>query len=155
MSRMNFPFLPVLVRCGVAALLLAYGIEKMSGLSDFLKSIHSYGVLPTTPPWILNLAANGIPILEIAGGLFLLFGWCRRGTSAVVALFLLVFSVAIFMRTLDVMAETGQAFTEIAFDCGCGNGDVIIWQKLLFNAALLLGVLYVGFRPEKQRAISV
>lgn len=155
MSRPNLPFLPIVVRCAVAAILLAYGIEKMGSLSDFLKSIHSYGVLPTNPPWLLNLAANGIPMLEIVGGLFLLFGWCRRGTSAVVGLFLLVFSIAIFLRTLGVMDETGQAFAKVAFDCGCGNGEVIIWQKLLSNVALLLGVLYVGFRPEKQRAISV
>jgi len=156
MSRTPPPLLPMLVRCAVAALLLAYGFEKLGGLSDFLKSIHSYGILPPEPPWLLNLAADGIPMLEIAGGLCLLFGWFRRGAALVVGLFLLVFSVAILWRTLEVMDDTGQAFTQVAFDCGCGNGVVVIWQKLLFNLALLLGVLYVGFRPQQRSAaISV
>lgn len=143
--------LPLLVRVAVAGLMITYGVEKMAGLEDFLKSIHSYGILPTRPPWILNLAADGIPVLEIFGGLCLLFGFWRRAASLVLALFLVVFTAAILWRTFQVMDETGQAFTEVAFDCGCGSGVVVIWEKTLFNLTLLLGTLYVGFRPRRRR----
>ena len=143
--------LPLLVRVAVAGLMITYGVEKMAGLEDFLKSIHSYGVLPTQPPWLLNLAADGIPVLEIFGGLCLLFGFWRRAASLVLAFFLVVFTAAILWRTFQVMDETGQAFTEVAFDCGCGSGVVVIWEKTLFNLTLLLGTLYVGFRPRQRR----
>ena len=49
---------------------------------------------------------------------------------------------AIFIRALNVGAETGLAFSKIEFDCGCGTGPVIIWKKLLANTGLFVTAVY-------------
>ena len=48
-------YLPLFIRVGVAALLISYGMEKLSDPVSFLKSIHEYDILPVKPSWILNL----------------------------------------------------------------------------------------------------
>ena len=135
-------YMPLFIRIAVAALLVSYGLEKLADPVAFLKSIHEYDLLPTTPPWILNFGPNAIPILEIAAGICILTGFLRRGAALSMGLFLVVFTAAILFRTLTVMDETGQAFAEIAFDCGCGSGVVVIWEKLVLNLALIAGTFY-------------
>jgi len=140
--------LPLFIRIGMAAILIAYGVEKLADPVNFLKAIHEYGILPTQPTWILNLAPSGIPMLEIAAGLCLLSGFLRRGAAVLMAAFLVLFTGAILWRTREVMGDTGQAFHEVAFDCGCGSGVVVIWEKTMFNLALILGTLHAGFRER-------
>jgi uncharacterized membrane protein YphA (DoxX/SURF4 family) len=135
-------YLPLFIRVAVAALLISYGVEKLGDPVNFLKSIHEYDILPVKPSWILNLGPNVIPILEIAAGLCILTGVLRRGAAAFMGGFLVLFTAAIFWRALTVMDETGQAFSEIAFDCGCGGGEVVIWEKLVLNTALIVGTFY-------------
>lgn len=142
------PHLPLFIRIAMGAILIAYGVEKLNNPVDFLKAIHEYDILPAHPTWILNLAPSGIPMLEIAAGLCLLSGFLRRGASVLMAGFLILFTGAILWRTKEVMGETGQAFHEVAFDCGCGSGVVVIWEKTMFNMALILGTLHAGFRER-------
>jgi uncharacterized membrane protein YphA (DoxX/SURF4 family) len=134
--------MPLFIRLAVAALLFSYGFEKLNDPVTFLKSIHEYDLLPTNPPWALNFGPNVIPILEIAAGICILTGFLRRGAALSMGLFLLVFSAAIFWRALVVMDETGVSFSAVAFDCGCGSGVVVIWEKLVFNVALIVGTFY-------------
>lgn len=139
------------------AVMLVYGWKK-TGLPvpfgdagstvDFLKSIHAYGVLPTQPPWILNLTAVGLPWLEVICGLALILGPFRRGAAALSFLSLAAFTTAITLRSFEVMAEDGVGFFALSFDCGCGSGEVIIWQKLLFNLALILATACLIRRPR-------
>ena len=135
-------YMPLFIRLAVAALLFSYGFEKLNDPVTFLKSIHEYDLLPTNPPWMLNFGPNVIPILEIAAAICILTGFLRRGAALSMGLFLLVFSGAILWRALVVMDETGISFAEVAFDCGCGSGIVVIWEKLVFNAALIVGTFY-------------
>ncbi|MCP4091841.1 MAG: DoxX family protein [Planctomycetes bacterium] len=138
-------YLPLFIRVAVAALLISYGVEKFQDPVNFLKSIHEYDILPVQPSWMLNLGPNVIPILELAAGLCILFGFLRRGAAVFMGGFLVLFTGAILWRTLGVMDETGQAFSEIAFDCGCGGGEVVIWEKMVLNAALIVGTFYCMF----------
>lgn len=135
-------YLPLFIRLAVAVLLIDYGLGKLSDPVSFLKSIHEYDLLPVKPSWILNLGPNVIPIMELAAGLCILTGLLRRGAAAFMGGFLVLFTAAIFWRTLGVMDETGQAFSKIVFDCGCGGGEVVIWEKLVLNIALIVGTFY-------------
>ncbi len=137
---------PRLLRIGVGAILIAYGLEKLADPVAFLKAIHEYQILPSRPPWMMNLMPNGIPILEIGAGLCLITGFLRRGASLVMGCFLTAFTAAILWRTFRVMEETGLAFQQVQFDCGCGSGVVVIWEKILFNLALIVATFYAGFR---------
>lgn len=138
--------LPLLIRFFMGGILIAYGVEKLMDPVSFLKAIHEYDILPTSPTWILNLAPSGIPILEIATGLAFFTGTLRRGAATVMSSFLVIFTAAILMRTLGIMEETGQSFMEVEFDCGCGAGVVVIWEKIMFNTVLVLGTIHAGFR---------
>jgi len=80
--------------------------------------------------------------LEIAAGICILTGFLRRGAALVMGGFLILFTGAILWRTLMVMQDTGEAFHTIPFDCGCGSGVVVIWEKLVFNTALIVGCFY-------------
>jgi TRAP-type C4-dicarboxylate transport system permease small subunit len=73
-------------------------------------------------------------------------GFLRRGAALATTALLLVFSSAILIRSFEIMSQTGQSFTELSFDCGCGSGEVIIYQKIMFNIILIIGVLHAGFR---------
>jgi len=138
--------LPIMIRFLMGAILITYGIEKLSDPVSFLKSIHEYDILPARPTWVLNLAPSGIPLLEITAGLCLITGFLRRGAAVIMSSFLVLFTAAILWRTFGIMDETGQAFTQVEFDCGCGAGVVVIWEKIMFNTILVLGTLHAGFR---------
>ena len=132
---------PVLAGTGAAALAL-YAAAKLAAPVEFLKAVHGYGVLPTEPPFILNLAGAGVPWMEMAAAFCLITGLLRRGAGLVVSAFLAVFTLAILLRAGD---EAGASLLTHAFDCGCGNGVVIVWQKVLSNLALF-GVLATMIR---------
>ena len=143
--------LPLFIRLAIGVILIAYGIGKLADPVSFLKAIHEYGILPTDPIWLLNLAPSGIPLLEIVAGLCLISGFLRRGAACLMGTFLILFTGAILWRTFAVMDETGQKFMEVAFDCGCGGGVVVIWEKMMINAILILGTFHAGFREPAAR----
>jgi len=127
--------------CGAA--LAWYALAKIADPVDFLKSIHAYGVLPEKPPLFLNLAAALLPWIELLAAAALLSGRMRRGAALASALLVLVFTLAVAFR-----AAQGVGFLDLAYDCGCGTGVVVAWQKLAGNLVLLTG-LWVAFRNAK------
>jgi len=136
--------LHLLLRIFTGGTLLFYGVRKLWGDPvDFLKSIKAYEILPTEPPLLLNLSAVGLPWLELVCGIAILSGVMLRGASLLSCAVLTVFTVAIGYRAVQVMTEEGTAFMQIAFDCGCGSGEVVIWQKLLINSALILATAWL------------
>ncbi|MCH2101826.1 MAG: DoxX family membrane protein [Planctomycetes bacterium] len=144
--------LPRVIAITLGIVLLVYGVQKLDEPSDFLKSIHAYGILPTQPPWILNLTAIGLPWIEIICGLALVIGPLRRGAALLSAGVISVFTTAILVRSFQIMDTDGTAFLNLAFDCGCGSGTVIIWQKLLFNGALIAGTAWVAWVDRRIQA---
>jgi hypothetical protein len=91
-----------------------------------------------------------IPWIEIACGIWFLLGTYLRGAAAVSAALLGVFTPIILYRALSIQAAEGTAFTEIAFDCGCGAGVVVIWKKLLENTGLFFLSLLVLFSSSRR-----
>jgi len=112
---------------------------------EFLKLIRQYHMLPETPAIFLNGTAIVLPWLEILCGVGLLLGLSFRGAALLLAVMLAVFTPAILMRGLAILAEQGGSFFNVAFDCGCGSGVVVTWKKLLENGGLFLLSLLVLF----------
>ncbi|MFQ5494579.1 MAG: DoxX family protein [Phycisphaerae bacterium] len=126
------------IRLFLGGLFVWMGSHKIADPVEFLKQIKLYEVLPLTPPHFLNATAIVLPWLEVICGLALIAGWRIRGAAACIAAMLAVFTPAIYLRAWSIHTTDGTPFMQIAFDCGCGGGPVIIWQKLLGNTGLLL-----------------
>ena len=130
--------LPALARIFLGAYVVHAGVVKALHPFLFLKVVHLYDVLPETPAIFLNSTAVVLPWLEILCGAALVLGVFIRGAGSLIAAMLCVFTPAIFLRAVAVMAEQGISFTQVEFDCGCGTGNEIIWIKLCKNTGLLL-----------------
>jgi len=58
------------------------------------------------------------------------------------------------MRTFAIMDAESLAFTEVAFDCGCGSGVVVIWVKMIFNSSVILACVVAGFSRRKAAPLT-
>lgn len=141
-DELTIPF-SALLRILLGGYFTYAGVNKVRDPSVFLKAVHLYDMLPESPAVYLNTTAVLLPWLEIVCGAALVLGLFRRGAGTIIALMLCVFSPAILLRALEVMREESIAFTEVAFDCGCGTGAETIWIKLLQNLGLFLVALCV------------
>lgn len=151
LRRLDATGVPLLLaRLIIGGLFIYMGIVKIQDPIAFLKQVNLYEMLPQTPPHLLNTTAVLLPWLEVVCGLALVLGVYLRGAGTIIALMLAVFTPAIFLRAWEIHSTEGTPFFQIAFDCGCGTGEVIIWQKLLGNAGLLLGSLVAVFSASRR-----
>jgi len=155
LRRMDDTGVPLLVvRIVLAGLFLKMGLSKMLDPIDFLKLTREYHMLPETPSYFLNLTAVVLPALELVCGLALLVGLPVRGAAVTLLAMLVVFTGAIFLRSLDIHAQGGIAYCAIKFDCGCGTGEVYICRKLLENGGLLFLSLVAVFSRSRRFCLS-
>lgn len=147
-----------LLRLALGAVFVGYGWLKLRDPYVYLKAVHSYGALDGVAPFGLrleNLAAAGLPVLEISCGILLAAGIWRRAAAAWLAAFLALFTFAVFWRSLDPDVDPEQANWWLrAFDCGCGTGEVIVWQKLTMNVVLLVALAWLGLRRAPPAAAA-
>jgi len=147
------------VPLGVARLVLGglfiyTGLTKAADPLDFLKFVHMYGILPETPPHLLNLTAVILPVLEVVCGVALLLGVAVRGAGVTLFGMLLVFIVALVWESLRIHASAPIAYCDISFDCGCGTGEIFICRKLAENAGLMLLALVVSLSRSRRFCLS-
>lgn len=119
------------------------GYLKLGDPVEFLKQVRLYNILPESPPYLLNGTAILLPWLEVICGTLIVLGLFMRGAVVHLMLMLAVFIPALLSRGLQISAEAGIPFSQVAFDCGCGTGVVLTWKKLVENSVLLLLALYV------------
>lgn len=131
----------LVVRVLLGGYFVYMGVSKVRDPVEFLKLIRLYEMMPESPAVFMNASAIVVPWLEIIAGSALVLGLFAGGAAATIATMLTVFTPAIFLRALAIRASEGTGFFDIAFDCGCGSGVVIIWKKLLENALLLLAAI--------------
>lgn len=126
---------------------VSLGLQKAVNPADFLKAVHGYGWWQGT--LLLTWVAALLPWVEVVCGLLLLIGLRVRGAAFIVFGMLVVFSGLVLQRALHLHQTTGIPFCEIRFDCGCGNGEVLVCRKLVENSLLLAlaGVAYAWRRP--------
>jgi uncharacterized membrane protein YphA (DoxX/SURF4 family) len=137
------PLLLLTSAAGGAAMVW-FGLQKLGDPVAFLKAIHEYGIVPTGWPGVLNFLAVWIPALEVLGGLALVAGLARRPVAAVLSAMLVVFTALVAWRARGIHLEAGGSFCDVAFDCGCGTGEVFICTKLLENGLLLACCLHAA-----------
>ena len=130
----------VLARWVLGGVFIYMGFAKVVHPEDFLKLVREYEVVRN--PYVLNVIAATLPWFEIFCGVLLLAGVAVRGTALVAAGLLLPFSLMVLKRALDIAAG-GSHFCDIRFDCGCGNGEVLICYKLIENSALFFVALWL------------
>jgi putative oxidoreductase len=124
-------------------LFLALGLTKTPNPLLFAKEIHMYGIIPVEPQVLLNLAALLLPWIEVVCGFFLIAGLFLESSSLILGLLTVAFTGAVFYRTLAIYFSENISFWAIHFDCGCGTGDVVAWEKLLSNTAFILLCFWV------------
>lgn len=146
--------LPMLIRLFLGGLFLYMGVAKIGHPVEFLKQIRLYEMLPEHPPYYLNATAIVLPWLEVLCGVALIVGVWIRGAATQIAIMLCVFTPAIFMRALAIHNTEGTPFTDIEFDCGCGSGVVVIWQKLLKNSGLLLLAVFALLSRSRRLTVA-
>ena len=133
-DRSGLPLLAA--RLIVGGTFIYMGLLKALDPVAFLKNVRLYEMLPESPGIFVNAVAIVFPWLEIVCGLVLILGVYLRGAALVAAVMLSVFTPAILLRTMDLAAAGGISFFKVAFDCGCGTGVVVAWQKVLTNLGL-------------------
>jgi uncharacterized membrane protein YphA (DoxX/SURF4 family) len=131
----------VAARWVLGGVFLYMGLAKVVHPEDFLKLVREYEIVSN--PYVLNVIAAALPWFEIFCGALLIAGVGVRGTALVAAGLLLPFSAMVFKRALAIASHGGSPFCSIRFDCGCGNGEVLICYKLIENCALLFVAVWL------------
>ncbi|MFQ5592313.1 MAG: DoxX family protein, partial [Phycisphaerae bacterium] len=153
--RLDAGGVPLLaVRLLLGGLFVYTGWVKLGDPFAFLKQIHLYNALPESPAIFINSVAIVLPWLEIIAGVSLILGVYLRGAAATTAIMLAVFTPVILLRALAIRAAEGTPFMEIAFDCGCGTGEVVIWQKLSTNSGLFLLAVYALISRSRRFSVA-
>ena len=135
-SRRALDVATVLARWFLAFVFIYMGLEKALDPVTFLKLVRQYELVKN--PLLLNAIASTLPWFEIICGLLLLAGVAVRGTAINLIAMLVPFTLLVLRRALAIAATQGTPFCAIKFDCGCGNGEVLICHKLIENSGLLI-----------------
>lgn len=126
----------VLTRWILGAIFVYMGLTKALHPEMFLKLLRQYDL--TNSSLMLNSIAAGLPWFEVFCGLLLLAGIAVRGSAMLLLLMLVPFTFVVLKRALAVADIQHIALCAVRFDCGCGNGEVLICRKLVENALLIL-----------------
>jgi putative oxidoreductase len=125
----------VLARWVVGGLFLYMGFHKALHPVDFLKLVRQYDMVSSS--LLLNSIAAALPWFEVFCGLLLVTGVAVRGAALMMAAMLVPFTALVLRRALALAAAQQLSFFQVKFDCGCGNGEVFIWKKMIENYVLL------------------
>lgn len=143
LARADASGIPLLTSRLIAGLwFLVFGATKIAAEpQNFLKSVKEYELLPLDQSTLLNMTSVVLPWMEVVVGTCLILGILLRGASLSYMVMLIAFTSAVLMRALGVYDAEEIGFCAIKFDCGCGQGEVLICKKLAENSLLfLLGV---------------
>jgi uncharacterized membrane protein YphA (DoxX/SURF4 family) len=124
------------VRILLGLLFLYLGLGKALAPVEFLKLVRQYDL--GQAPILLNLIAAGLPWFEVFCGLLLLSGVAVRGTALLLLAMLIPFTFVVFRQALLIQSAQGIPFCAVAFDCGCGAGEVLICAKMVENGILMV-----------------
>ncbi len=133
--------LGVLARWVVGGLFIYMGLNKALHPVDFLKLVHQYDLVST--PFLLNSIGAALPWFEVFCGLLLVSGIAVRGSALIMVVMLVPFTIVVLKRALAIAAAEHKPFIQVKFDCGCGNGEVFIWKKMVENSVLILLSLWL------------
>ncbi|MFN3865611.1 MAG: DoxX family protein [Demequina sp.] len=107
------PWLSLLVRLGMAGILIAAAVPKLMDVPASIRAVRAYRLLPEA---VVPFAGTMLPFLEIALAIVLLLGVFTRAASAMWLLMMAAFTFGVIWAWA----------TGLSIDCGCfgGGGDV-------------------------------
>jgi len=100
-------YVQFILRIVLGGIFIYVAFNKMVNPEEFAKAIKNYEMLPLQ---LINIMAIILPYIEFFAGLFLLIGFYKKGSSAIVILSLVMFIIGLtsaYARGLNI-------------DCGCG-----------------------------------
>lgn len=117
----------------LALVLLGAAWHKLSEPNAFLSALAAYRILPGS---VLDIAARGVPLLEIALGAGMLIPFTRSPALIGVATLMLAYAGAIALNLLR-----GRSY----IDCGCGGAaHPLSWGLVARNGVLAVAALAVS-----------
>ena len=151
LRRLDNTGIPLLLaRLALGGLFVYMAWSKVVHPTDFMKLIREYHMVPESWPIVLNLIAAVLPWVEIMCGMLLIFGVALRGTSLMLLLMLIGFTIIVTLRAVGIHQTTGQPFCTIKFDCGCGAGEQYICAKIPENLGMcLLSIIILISRSRR------
>ncbi len=107
------PWLSLVVRLGMAGILIAAAIPKIQNIPQSIRAVRAYQLLPEA---VVPFVGTMLPFLELALALVLLIGAFTRAASVVWLAMMAAFLVGVIWAW-----STG-----LSIDCGCfgGGGEV-------------------------------
>jgi len=136
----------LLSRFLIGTVFIVASIDKIASPAVFAASVEAYRMLPL---WSVNFLALVIPWLELICGILLLTGVYLRGSSVIMAAFLVIFIAAISSAILR----------HLTIDCGCfgsGVSSPVSWLRVAEDAGLLLLTFHVlAFSSPVREATGV
>lgn len=124
-------WLLLISRIVLGGLFIYSAVDKIIDPLAFAAIIHNYRI---TPPSLINYIAVGLPWIELAGGVFLIFGFRTKASALILNLMLVFFTV--------VLAIT--AFRGINVTCGCFSTSTTVKSNLILRIVEDIGMLLLG-----------
>lgn len=131
-----------LIRILLGLTFIYASIDKIAHPQAFAQVILNYQIIPARMAFWM---AQWLPWMELAAGLSLISGWRKTGGATIIALLLIVFSIALGMAL----------FRGIDIQCGCfstgSSNDQAMIIDLLRDVVLLAlaGTLIIRFTSKK------
>jgi len=139
-------YLQILLRLILGGVYVYVAWNKLINAEEFAKAIKNYDMLPLQA---INIIAITLPYIELFAGLFLIFGFYKKGSSAILGITLVVFIIALtsaYARGLNI-------------DCGCGftsttqetSSKTDLLVRIFEDILMLIGVVIIFLFGEKKK----
>lgn len=143
-----WPWIGTVLRVGLGVVSLVAGLTKLSDLPASVRAVRAYQLLPDA---VAQAAGNGLPILEVILGAFLIAGFLTRWSALVFGLMLVGFAIGI-----------ASAWARgLAIDCGCFGGGgptdpatTNYLGHLLRNAGMITAAALLVARPRTRLSVD-
>jgi uncharacterized membrane protein YphA (DoxX/SURF4 family) len=140
--------LTVLARWYLGGLFIYMGMSKALHPVAFLELVHQYQL--TESAFVLNFIAAALPWFEVFCGVLLIVGVAVRGSALLLVLMLVPFTIVVLRRALAIHTLQNIPLCAVKFDCGCGNGEQWICQKIPENCGLILLAVWLLIGQGRQ-----
>jgi uncharacterized membrane protein YphA (DoxX/SURF4 family) len=139
-------YLQILLRLILGGVYVYVAWNKLINAEEFAKAIKNYDMLPLQA---INIIAITLPYIELFAGLFLIFGFYKKGSSAILGITLVVFIIALtsaYARGLNI-------------DCGCGftsstqetSSKTDLLVRIFEDILMLIGIVIIFLFGEKKK----
>lgn len=140
-------YLQFFLRLIIGGMFIYVAYNKLINPEEFAKAIKNYDMLPLQ---VINVMAIILPYIELFAGIFLILGIYKKGSSAIIAVSLFIFIVALttaYARGLNI-------------DCGCGFSSLIeekalkseLIIRIIEDIFMLIGVVIVYIYSDRKDA---